>query len=145
MLAHGASAYILKATSGEDLATAVCTVRDGDVWLPHALVGASSGLKPDEATVAAQITTLTPQPLRAMAMIGEALLTQQIARQLSVSEATVKAHMTTIMRELGVSNHTRSPWPPASWRSAGKRCRPCRQTRTELPQSVTSRKDTRWQ
>jgi DNA-binding NarL/FixJ family response regulator len=56
--------------------------------------------------LAAQITTLTPQPLRAMAMIGEALLNQQIAWQLSVSKATVKAHMATIMRKLGLSKRT---------------------------------------
>jgi DNA-binding NarL/FixJ family response regulator len=41
-----------------------------------------------------------------MTMIAEGLLNKQIAWELGVSEATVKAHMTAIMRKLGVSNRT---------------------------------------
>ena len=37
-LAHGASAYIPKSSSGEDIVQAIRTVLDGDVWLPHALL-----------------------------------------------------------------------------------------------------------
>ena len=39
-------------------------------------------------------------------MIAEGLLNKQIAWDLGVSEATVKAHMTAIMRKLGVNNRT---------------------------------------
>lgn len=79
---------------------------DGDVWLPRALVGDSTGLKLDEATPVAWIASLTPQQFRVMATIAKGLLNKQIAREPSVSEATVKAHMTAIMRKLGVSNRT---------------------------------------
>jgi DNA-binding NarL/FixJ family response regulator len=41
-----------------------------------------------------------------LAMIAEGLLNKQIAYDLGVSEATVKAHMTAIMRKLGVGNRT---------------------------------------
>jgi len=105
-LAHGASAYIPKSTSGEDIVAAIRAVLDGDVWLPHSLLGDGDGLKPDEAAAAAQIATLTPQQFRVMTMLAEGLLNKQIAWELGVSEATVKAHMTTIMRKLGVSNRT---------------------------------------
>lgn len=105
-LAHGASAYIPKSTSGEDIVAAIRAVLDGDVWLPHPQLGGTSELKPDEAAAAAQIATLTPQQFRVMTMIAEGLLNKQIAWELSVSEATVKAHMTAIMRKLGVNNRT---------------------------------------
>ena len=106
-LAHGASAYIPKSTSGDDIITAIRSVLDGDVWLPHRLMGGSDvGLKPDEADVAARIATLTPQQFRVLTMIAEGLLNKQIAYDLGVSEATVKAHMTAIMRKLGVNNRT---------------------------------------
>ncbi len=105
-LAHGASAYIPKSTPGEEIVVAIRAVLDGDVWLPHTLLGDPPELKPSEAAAAAQIATLTPQQFRVMTMIAEGLLNKQIAWEIGVSEATVKAHMTAIMRKLGVNNRT---------------------------------------
>jgi len=105
-LAHGASAYIPKSSSGESIVAAIRAVLEGDVWLPPALLGNPAELRPDEAAAAARIATLTPQQFRVMTMIAEGLLNKQIAYDLGVSEATVKAHMTAIMRKLGVNNRT---------------------------------------
>lgn len=105
-MAHGASAYIPKSSSGENIITAIRTVLDGDVWLPPALLDDPGELQPDEAAAATKIATLTPQQFRVMSMIAEGLLNKQIAYDLGVSEATVKAHMTAIMRKLGVNNRT---------------------------------------
>lgn len=106
-LAHGASAYIPKSSSGEQIVQAIRTVLDGDVWLPHSLLGdSSSALKDDEAEIATRVASLTPQQFRVLTMIAEGLLNKQIAYDLGVSEATVKAHMTAIMRKLGVNNRT---------------------------------------
>lgn len=105
-LAHGAAAYIPKSTSGEEIVGAIRAVLDGDVWLPQPLRGGDTQLKPDEADVAARIAALTPQQFRVLTMIAEGLLNKQIAYDLGVSEATVKAHMTAIMRKLGVNNRT---------------------------------------
>jgi DNA-binding NarL/FixJ family response regulator len=105
-LAHGASAYIPKSAAVDDIVEAVRAVLDGDVWLPHQLMGGTVELKADEADVAARVASLTPQQFRVLNMIAEGLLNKQIAYDLGVSEATVKAHMTAIMRKLGVSNRT---------------------------------------
>jgi DNA-binding NarL/FixJ family response regulator len=105
-LAHGASAYIPKSTSSENIVVAIRTVLDGDIWLPHAMPDSPVELRPDEAAAAAQIALLTPQQFRVMTMIAEGLLNKQIAYDLGVSEATVKAHMTAIMRKLQVNNRT---------------------------------------
>ena len=105
-LAHGAAAYIPKSTPGEDIVRAIRAVLDGDVWLPHQLLGGNTELKPDEADVAARIAALTPQQFRVLTMLAEGQLNKQIAYDLGVSEATVKAHMTAIMRKLGVKNRT---------------------------------------
>ena len=59
-----------------------------------------------EAHAAAHVAELTPQQFRVLGMIAEGLLNKQIAYELSVSEATIKAHMTAIMRKLNVSNRT---------------------------------------
>ncbi len=105
-LAHGAAAYIPKSTSAADIVAAIHSVLDGDVWLPHTLLGDDVELNPEEADAAARIATLTPQQFRVMTMLADGQLNKQIAWELSVSEATVKAHMTAIMRKLGVNNRT---------------------------------------
>jgi DNA-binding NarL/FixJ family response regulator len=51
---------------------------------------------------------LTPQQFKVLMMISQGLLNKQIAFELSVSEATVKAHVTAIMNKLGVSNRTQA-------------------------------------
>ncbi|WP_049621291.1 response regulator transcription factor [Frateuria defendens] len=105
-LAHGAAAYIPKSTPGEGIVAAIRAVLDGDEWLPPHLIGGGAELKRDEAEVAVRIASLTPQQFRVLTMIAEGLLNKQIAYDLGVSEATVKAHMTVIMRKLGVNNRT---------------------------------------
>ncbi len=105
-IAHGASGYIPKSAPVETIVEAVRQVQGGDLWIPSAARGAATPLKPAEVGVAAQIAQLTPQQFRVLNMIAEGLLNKQIAYELGVSEATVKAHMTAIMRKLGVSNRT---------------------------------------
>jgi DNA-binding NarL/FixJ family response regulator len=105
-IAHGASGYIPKSASVETIGEAVRRVLDGDVWLPPNLAATAGVLKPDEVNVAARVAELTPQQFRVLGMIAEGLLNKQIAFELGVSEATIKAHMTAIMRKLGVSNRT---------------------------------------
>ncbi|MGN6521483.1 MAG: response regulator transcription factor [Dokdonella sp.] len=105
-VAHGASGYIPKSASIGTIVDAVRGVLAGEVWLPESLVGTGAALAPAEADAAARIAELTPQQFRVLAMIAEGLLNKQIAYDLGVSEATVKAHMTAIMRKLGVGNRT---------------------------------------
>jgi DNA-binding NarL/FixJ family response regulator len=105
-MAHGASGYIPKSASVETIGEAVRRVLDGDIWLPPHLTTTPGALKPDEVDAAAHIAELTPQQFRVLGMIAEGMLNKQIAFELGVSEATIKAHMTAIMRKLGVSNRT---------------------------------------
>lgn len=107
-IAHGASGYIPKSTAATQIVEAVSRVLEGDLWVPPSVRGAGSRLREDEANAAAQVSGLTPQQFRVFGMIADGLLNKQIAYELGVSEATVKAHMTAIMRKLGVSNRTQA-------------------------------------
>ena len=49
---------------------------------------------------------LTPQQFRVLGMLCSGLLNKQIAYDLGIAEATVKAHMTALMRKLNVHNRT---------------------------------------
>ena len=61
-----------------------------------------------EGQAAQRVAGLTPQQFRVLQMLGEGLLNKQIAFELKVSEATIKAHMTAILRKLGASNRTQA-------------------------------------
>ena len=105
-IGHGASGYIPKSTSADNIVAAIRRVLDGDVWLPSHVSGLTAKVEAAEAAAAAHVAELTPQQFRVLGMIAEGLLNKQIAYELSVSEATIKAHMTAIMRKLNVSNRT---------------------------------------
>ncbi len=105
-LAHGAVAYVPKSAAGGEIAQAIRVVLEGGLWLPPRLREERAEFKAGEAEVAARIAQLTPQQFRVLGMIAAGLLNKQIAFELGVSEATVKAHMTAIMRKLGVNNRT---------------------------------------
>jgi DNA-binding NarL/FixJ family response regulator len=107
-LAYGAAAYIPKSTSAADIVAAIHSVLDGDVWLPETWLGSDVQLQPREVAAAARIATLTPQQFRVLAMLAEGKLNKQMAWELGVSEATIKAHMTAVMRKLGVNNRTQA-------------------------------------
>ena len=55
-----------------------------------------------------RLATLTPQQVRVLMMLSEGLLNKQIAYELSVSEATVKAHVSAILQKLGVESRTQA-------------------------------------
>jgi DNA-binding NarL/FixJ family response regulator len=106
-LEHGAVGFIPKSSSPAVIRDAVAAVLDGGTWVPAQADGAE-GLAPEEADIARRIRELTPQQFRVLGMLGSGLLNKQIAHALGVSEATVKAHMTAILRKLGANNRTQA-------------------------------------
>ncbi len=107
-IAHGAAGFVPKSSTVEEMVEALQAVIEGDVWTPPALDVDSTVLDPGEADVATRLASLTPQQFRVLAMLSAGLLNKQIAFELGVSEATVKAHMTAIMQKLGVNNRTQA-------------------------------------
>jgi DNA-binding NarL/FixJ family response regulator len=96
----GASAYIDKSAPLEEIAAIVRAVLDGEIFAP-----------PEGATVdtfARRAAQLTPQQWRVLALMVQGDQNKQIAHKLSVGEATVKAHVTVILRKLGVRSRTQA-------------------------------------
>ena len=106
-LDHGAMGFIPKSSDAETLATALRHVLDGERWVPDGAVAASP-LPAEEHDVAARVRELTPQQFRVLQMLGSGMLNKQIGYELGVSEATIKAHMSAILRKLGASNRTQA-------------------------------------
>jgi DNA-binding NarL/FixJ family response regulator len=103
----GASGFVPKSQPVERIRDAVRTVLEGGVWTPPGL-DVSGAVDHDAAGVAARLSTLTPQQIRVLMMLGEGLLNKQIAWKLGVSEATIKAHVSAILQKLGVDSRTQA-------------------------------------
>jgi DNA-binding NarL/FixJ family response regulator len=80
---------------------------EGDVWVPPD-TDLSSADDPDMARLRDRLVTLTPQQVRVLMMLSEGLLNKQIAYELGVSEATIKAHVSAILQKLGVESRTQA-------------------------------------
>jgi len=96
----GASAYVDKSASLEEIAATVRAVLDGEILAPP-----EAG-EPD--TFAQRAAQLTPQQWRVLALMVQGDLNKQIAYKLGVGEPTVKAHVTVILRKLGVRSRTQA-------------------------------------
>ena len=103
----GASGFIPKSSALPVLQEAVRAVLDGDVWWPAQTLAAVA-LSAEAKAASAGLASLTPQQFRVLTMVCDGLLNKQIAYQLNVSEATIKAHVTAIFRKLGVRTRTQA-------------------------------------
>jgi len=103
----GASGFIPKTLGIEQMREAVKRVLGGGVWTPPD-VDLSGGADAEAAALIGRLATLTPQQVRVLMMLSEGMLNKQIAYELSVSEATVKAHVSAILQKLGVDSRTQA-------------------------------------
>ncbi len=107
-IGHGAAGFIPKSADIATIGEALNTVLEGETWLPPGVAAHGTGLDPEEEDLAKRIAELTPQQYRVLTMVCNGLLNKQIAYELDVSEATVKAHMTAILRKLGAHSRTQA-------------------------------------
>ena len=103
----GASGFLPKTLAVEIMRTAIRSVLEGGVWTPPDIDLAGTA---DAATrdLVSRLSTLTPQQVRVLMMLSEGLLNKQIAFELKVSEATVKAHVSAILQKLRVESRTQA-------------------------------------
>lgn len=106
-LALGASGYIPKSTAADAMRVAVSTILAGDVWAP-ANSAEPSAQDREIDDLSKRLLTLTPQQVRVLMMLRTGLLNKQIAYELDVSEATIKAHVSAILLKLNVDSRTQA-------------------------------------
>lgn len=103
----GASGFVPKSEPVERIRAAVRSVLDGNVSVPAGIDLSQAG-DVETNDLIARLSSLTPQQVRVLMMLGEGLLNKQIAYKLGVSEATIKAHVSAILQKLGVDSRTQA-------------------------------------
>jgi DNA-binding NarL/FixJ family response regulator len=103
----GASGFIPKTLPVDEMRDAARLVLEGSVYVPP---GVDLMVDSDAETreIAQRLSNLTPQQMRVLMMLSEGLLNKQIAYELNVSEATVKAHVSAILLKLDVDSRTQA-------------------------------------
>ncbi|MBD1574376.1 response regulator transcription factor [Vibrio sp. S17_S38] len=101
---HGAFGFIPKSSDMRELNRALNQVLNGDPFFPEGLIQNNEACN----SLAQKLAALTPQQYKVLGMLSDGLLNKQIAYELNVSEATIKAHMTAIFRKLDVKNRTQA-------------------------------------
>ena len=102
----GASGFVPKHSPRAVFKAAIDTIQSGRVYVPDNFL--ASELSNEQSQALDALSTLTAQQARILDLISQGLLNKQIAHELSIAEATVKAHVTAIMRKLGVNNRTQA-------------------------------------
>ncbi len=100
----GASGFIPKSADLDIMRKALAAIRDGEVWFENG----NNAEEPEEISQFDKLASLTPAQRRILKLVSEGLLNKQIAFQMDITEATVKAHITAIFRKLDVVNRTQA-------------------------------------
>jgi DNA-binding NarL/FixJ family response regulator len=106
-MAFGAAGFLPKTLGVEALRAAIGRVLAGEMWTPPDVELADEA-DAEGAALIRRLATLTPQQVRVLMMLSTGLLNKQIAFELDVSEATVKAHVSAILQKLGVESRTQA-------------------------------------
>ncbi len=106
LLTAGASGYVLKRAASSELVTAIRAVAAGQNYLSPAvtkvLIEGYIGRKPAGPAILDPFDTLTAREREVLQLVAEGHTNSEIARLLSISLKTVKAHRSNLMQKLGL-------------------------------------------
>jgi len=108
VMAFGARGFIPKTTPSQETATAIKSILNGEVWLPEGVQDNLSKVERDEIDIASRMAELTPKQFQVLKHLQGGMLNKQIAFDLNITEATVKAHISAIFKKLEVNNRTQA-------------------------------------
>lgn len=108
VMKFGARGFIPKTTASADTANAIKKILSGETWLPEHLQDNLIRVDNDEIDIAQRMAELTPKQFQVLKQLQAGLLNKQIAFDLNITEATVKAHISAIFKKLDVNNRTQA-------------------------------------
>ena len=103
---YGARGYIPKTYNSRKMAHAIMTVLEGGKFIPEKYIDKIGINAPDLITSIELVKGLTPKQLRVLRCLKQGKMNKQIAEELFVTEATVKAHISAIFKKFNVTSRT---------------------------------------
>lgn len=109
-ISFGAVGFISKSSSVEEIADSIESIFAGNVSLPSDLLRMNTDSKKsvqDQSISADKIRSLTRKELIVLKHLTQGLANKVIAYEMNISETTVKSHVSSILKKLGVSNRVK--------------------------------------
>ena len=110
VMSLGAKGFIPKATATQTIANALQQIMHGNNWLPEGMQSRTEHIEHIKPIidVARLVGELTPKQFQVLKLLQDGLLNKQIAFELNITEATVKAHISGVFRKLNVNTRTQA-------------------------------------
>lgn len=108
VMAFGARGFIPKTTPSVETAEAIKSILGGSNWLPEGFRDNLIKVEREDIDIASRMAELTPKQFQVLKHLQGGMLNKQIAFDLNITEATVKAHISAIFKKLEVNNRTQA-------------------------------------
>lgn len=104
----GADGFIPKSTPTAQIAEAIITVKDGGSWVPESMEDELENVDEEMTKLLKRFRELTPKQIQVLSYLRAGLMNKQIAHEMNVTEATIKAHISAILRKLEINTRTQA-------------------------------------
>ncbi|MBU2976780.1 response regulator transcription factor [Alteromonas sp. C1M14] len=104
----GAEGFIPKSTATSQIAQAIVTVKDGGTWVPESMKDDLENVDEEMTLLLKRFRELTPKQIQVLSYLRAGLMNKQIAHEMNVTEATIKAHISAILRKLEINTRTQA-------------------------------------
>lgn len=108
VMSLGAQGFIPKSTPTKDIADAIVSIRSGNNWLPQGMQEELDKVDDDLKLLLQRFRELTPKQIQVLSFLRAGLMNKQIAHEMNVTEATIKAHISAILRKLEINTRTQA-------------------------------------
>lgn len=108
VMSLGAQGYIPKSTATKEIAQAIVKIQEGETWLPEDKREELDKVDDDVKQLIKRFRELTPKQIQVLNYLRSGLMNKQIAHEMNVTEATIKAHISAILRKLDINTRTQA-------------------------------------
>ncbi len=104
----GAEGFIPKSSPTKQIAEAIVTIKGGENWVPEEMKADLENVDEELTQLLKRFRELTPKQIQVLSFLRAGLMNKQIAHEMNVTEATIKAHISAILRKLEINTRTQA-------------------------------------
>ncbi|OJF68269.1 DNA-binding response regulator [Alteromonas sp. V450] len=108
VMSLGASGFIPKVSATREIAQAIIDIIGGKKWLPEGMEEELEKVDDELKVLLQRFRELTPKQIQVLSYLRAGLMNKQIAHEMNVTEATIKAHISAILRKLEINTRTQA-------------------------------------
>ena len=108
VMSLGAQGFIPKVSETREIAQAIVDMIGGKKWLPQGMEEQLEKVDDELKLLLQRFHELTPKQIQVLSYLRAGLMNKQIAHEMNVTEATIKAHISAILRKLEINTRTQA-------------------------------------